>query len=938
VRSIVLCSVFFLSGVAALLFENLWFYQAGIALGNSVWASSLVLAGFMGGLALGNAVAARLGHRVSRAILAYAWIEIAIAVSGLALVVGLPGLTGMLADVFGPLLASPWVLNPLRLVCAFLLLLLPSTAMGATLPLMVAALFRQDARFGAVLGRLYGWNTLGAVVGALAGEVFLVEALGVVGTGVVAAGLDLSVAAVAFGLSRRFEGRGLGPPQPSPGGSPRPGLARPARQLLVAAGLAGFTLLALEVVWFRFLLHFLFGSSRTFAILLAVVLAGIGAGGLLGGRIARAPGRSARWLPGLALSTGALCLALYVSFPSGPRVASWGATTGRALWLMLPVSLLSGALFTLLGDAVKRHELQETRTAGLLTLANTLGAMVGPLLAGFVLLPWLGVDASLQLLAAVYAVIALLCWLAGARPEQRTGRGATALAAAALGGAVLFFPVGPTQRAHLQPTLALYTQARSEEPVAMREGVTETILYLRERAFGETVSHRMLTNGYSMSSTSLYAQRYMKLFVHLPMALDPDARNALLISYGVGSTAKALTDHERLERIDVVDISRDVLEMNRIVYPDPDELPTRDPRVRVHVEDGRYFLQTTPRRFDLVTGEPPPPKIAGVVSLYTREYFSLVRDRLREGGLASYWLPVHSVTPRDTRSILRAFCAAFPDCTLWSGSGLDWILLGSRGGPQTLGGSGIATPWEDPHLSRELRALGVERPEQLGALFMTDAVGLAEIVGDAPPLTDDRPKHLSDRVVPVERLAPSYLPWMRTDRARRRFEQSPWVREVWPASLREASLPWFEVQEVLNRTLTGRRLPLHRALPAAHELLTRWELETLPLWLLGSDAQRQRAARAAAAAGRREPAVLAELALGALVSGRHAEAAGLLEEALGAGSGSADARLRRWRALEVYCLYRADDPEAARRLAAAGGGGGAWPWLRSLVGAGPPPG
>ena len=169
--------IFFFSGVSALLFENLWFYQAGITLGNSVWASSLVLAGFMGGLALGNALAARLKPGGFRAIRVYALLEVAIGVSGLALVVALPSLTSLLAGVFGPLLSVPWLANLLRLVCAFLLLLVPSTAMGATLPVMVSALYQRDPRFGSVLGRLYGWNTLGAVLGALAAHLVLIEAV-----------------------------------------------------------------------------------------------------------------------------------------------------------------------------------------------------------------------------------------------------------------------------------------------------------------------------------------------------------------------------------------------------------------------------------------------------------------------------------------------------------------------------------------------------------------------------------------------------------------------------------------------------------------------------------------------------------------------------------------------------------------------------------------
>ena len=179
----ILCVIFFVSGTSALIFETIWFHLAGITFGNSVWAGSIVLTGFMGGLALGNALAARYGRRITRPLVAYAQIEVLIAVTAVLLILALPRLSGWLAPLFGPLLDSPWLINPLRLFITFLLMLLPTTAMGMTLPLLVKVLFRTDPSFGKILGRLYGWNTLGAVAGALAGEVVLFGWLGLRGSG-----------------------------------------------------------------------------------------------------------------------------------------------------------------------------------------------------------------------------------------------------------------------------------------------------------------------------------------------------------------------------------------------------------------------------------------------------------------------------------------------------------------------------------------------------------------------------------------------------------------------------------------------------------------------------------------------------------------------------------------------------------------------------------
>src|SRR4051812_12818260 len=213
-----------------------------------------------------------------------------------------------------------------------------------------------------------------------------------------------------------------------------------------------------------------------------------------------------------------------------------------------------------------------------------------------------------------------------------------------------------------------------------REGLAQSTFYLAHDFLGEPLFYRLATNSYSMASNAVGAQRYMKLFAYLPAALHPRIERVLLICFGVGSTASALTDLPDVKAIDVVDVSRDILEMSDVVHPDPARHPLRDSRVSVHIEDGRFFLQQTAQRYDLITGEPPPPRMAGVASLYTREYFELVKDRLNAGGMTTYWLPAHLLLESEALSIIRAFCDAFEDCSLWSGLNLDWTLVGSRGG------------------------------------------------------------------------------------------------------------------------------------------------------------------------------------------------------------------------------------------------------------------
>lgn len=875
-RSVIrlLCAVFFLSGVSSLLFETLWFHQAGLVLGNSIWTSSLVLAGFMGGLAIGNGLTGSLGSRVRKPVQLYAVLELIIGFTGAGIVFLLPHVIPLLTPVFRAVLDQAAVLNGVRLGVAFALLLIPSIAMGATLPFLVAVVVRRDARFGRALGQLYGWNTLGAVAGALIGELWLVKWLGIRATALTATTLNVLVAWAALRLSQATE---VSPQRPARVPT-RVRLSTRASSLLGAAAVSGAILLALEVVWFRFLLLFVDGTSLIFAVMLSIVLAGIGAGGLLGSRWLSAQRDAHRALPYVALVSGAVSLLCYAQLDGvvtslhGYASTRWVTTLQLSVPLMFPVSMLSGVLFTLLGEAFHRAVAEETYAAGLLTLANTAGAMAGSIAGAVLLLPRFGVDGSIRLLSAGYGLVAACAVLGGARPETPRGLGGLAVALGLFVLTYVVVPPGLLWARYLMPRLHRYAKAELAVPVATREGLTETIILLERSRFGVPLSYRMLTNSYSMSSTGSTAQRYMKLFVYLPVALHPKPRQALLISYGVGSTAKALTDTGELERIDVVDTSKDILELSRTIYPDPATNPLRDPRVRVHVEDGRFFLQTTDRRFDLITGEPPPPRIAGIVNLYTQEYFALLKSRLAAGGMVTYWFPAHQLPARDGLALLRAFCNVFDDCSLWEGSTLDWVLLGTNHASGPVSMERFRRQWRDVVVGPELVALGFETPEQLGALFMYDADDLRALTRGTAPVTDDYPKQLSAASVSWTDQVDFYRPWMDARRARERFLRSALIARLWPALLREASIDDFDTQDLINaHFLDGVRDPIDN-LQVVHGLLTNTTLRTLPLWRFNGSKNEERALSAALALGQRTPEIDYRLAVQALVDRNYGQA------------------------------------------------------------------
>jgi spermidine synthase len=386
--------------------------------------------------------------------------------------------------------------------------------------------------------------------------------------------------------------------------------------------------------------------------------------------------------------------------------------------------------------------------------------------------------------------------------------------------------------------------------VAVREGPAETLFVMQQQWMGSPVYSRLITNGFSMSGTALQGQRYMRAFVYYPMLLHSGPiRHALVICYGVGVTAGTATQLPSVETIDVAEISRDVVAMSDVIYK-PGDHPLHDPRVRLHIEDGRVFLEATRDRFDLITGEPPPPRTPGAVNIYTREYFQLIYDRLAEGGMATYWVPVARPEPgTDVNTIIRAFCDVFDDCSLWNATPFDLMLLGSRHAEHGPGADAFSRPWVTPGLEAQLREVAFERPEQIGGTFVGDAPYLKTLTAATPPLTDNFPHLLTPTASRPSLSDPGYgisptatgmyrsvLDPMRT---RELFAASSFVRRFWPRALIDSTLPAFSEQAIINRVYWdgGRPIALIRDL---HALLTSTRLRTLPLWVLGSDDVKQR--------------------------------------------------------------------------------------------------
>jgi spermidine synthase len=817
VRIAILAGILFLSGIAALIFETLWLRLSGLTFGNSVWSAALILSSFMTGLALGNAIAA--SSKVPRkfsGLRFYAVLEIAVAFFGCAIVFGLPLLGEWMRPVFQTLWSHHATLIGLRFVLSFLILVVPTTAMGLTLPVLIEDPLLKRADFGRVIGTLYGWNTLGAVAGALLGEGYLVEAFGLGGTGLAAGLASCTAASIAFLLARN-EGATA---------EPGPGRALPLRlqisyhppwRLLFVSLGTGAILLCLEVIWFRFLRLYGASSPTAFAVMLAVVLAGIGLGGLISSAIHPRKVRPSHLLPVLLLLAALAVLLSYLLFPGeavgGTQVrangepfaiTSWPQIGLLSLALMLPVALLSGILFPAIVARVQSSVEDRMNSTGITTLFNTTGAAAGPLLAGFVILPSIGFQWGLILCAAGYALLALLVSERSTWSFRRPIGWTIGALYAAL---ILVLTIFPYQRDRMHFAHASRPHETDDRGqlfarvVKKLEGTSDTYQLLRRDLFGQPYYYRLLTNAFSMSATNPRSQRYMRLFAYLPLAFRPESEDVLLICYGCGVTADAFVHESRLKRVDIVDISKEVFDLAGFYSGPFYSNPLRDPRVTTFIQDGRFFLQASPRQYDIISGEPPPPKVAGSVNLYTEEFFSLMKHRLKQGGIATFWLPVNQLKVNEAKAILRAFHNAFPNASVWASADQEWIMAGINGPGRRLTEEEIRRLWTDEKTRADLVRIGMEVPQQLGALFLMDSEEIDRITHGIEPLTDFYPKRLSDALWDDQASNGFASSYMEASSAFHRFLSSPMVERIWPETLNKSLESFFVLRE--SRYLSG---------------------------------------------------------------------------------------------------------------------------------------
>lgn len=729
-----LLALFLLSGATALLYQILWSRQLALVFGSTTFAVSAVLTAFMTGLAVGADRFGRRADRSPRPLRFYARLEAGIALSALALPWVLAALAAVYPAFYATALERTWLLPATRLLFSFLILLLPCTLIGGTLPVLVRFAARAPERFGRDFAWLYGMNTLGAVVGCLAAGFLLLGRLGLSATNHLAVGLNLFLAAAFLLLDARVAPSA--PVQSADG--PAGGLATEEKIIAAVAVLSGLSALALEVLWTRALVQALWSTTYTFTAVLATVLAALALGSFLAGRWSVAD--SGQNLLGcLALAELFYAAALLATMPLlgqlhflndyyAGKLGAGGTVAARFLTVAAVVFLpatLGGIVFPLAAQALGRRLATVGAALGGLYLLNTVAAAAGALAAGFALIPLFGVTRSLVGVAALNAAAGVALGLySGKRRAWLAAVPALALAGW-LGGRGLARPDPFGDPLLSLPELEMQLLDYRETPDAT----------FAVYEHGPSRARFLYINGFVAAADERQSQ-YMPMMAHLPLLLHPAPQRALVIAFGTGSTAGAAALH-RLDRLDIVDISREPYRLAKYFSAANHDV-LADPRVRPWVEDGRNFVGATRERYDVITSEPMPPKFAGMVNFYTRDYYRAARARLAERGVVCQWLPFHLVTPEDARVIVRAFLEEFPHAQLWLVRGTG-LLIGATAPFEWDAATLEARRMRDLRVRDDLARLGFGSAEELLATLLLDADGLREFAGEAPLMTDDRP-------------------------------------------------------------------------------------------------------------------------------------------------------------------------------------------------------
>jgi spermidine synthase len=665
------------SGCAALIYEVVWFQLLELVIGSSAVSMGVLLGTFMGGMCLGSFLLPRFIAPAAHPLRVYAWLELGIGAFGLLILFGMPIVGGAYTAWAGSGIAGTLLRGAAAAIC----LLPPTLLMGATLP-AIARWVERTPDGVAWLGFFYGGNTAGAVFGSLLAGYYLLSSFDISVATYVAVVLNVSVAMAAMTISSLAPYDAIGPALAS---LPEAAPARRRQTLYLVAALSGFTALACEVIWTRLLSLLLGGTVYTFALILAVFLGGLGLGSSIGsfaGRHLKDPAVALGWCQlGLTAAMAWSAYALMQSlpyWPVNPSVApdAWyqfQLDLVRCLFAVLPGALLWGASFPLALASVASDKNDPARLVGGVYAANTLGAILGSLSAGLVLIVWLGTQRSQQLLVLVAAASGLLA-LAHARLSTLTFVTACVFAGAM---AVTVRPIPGIFVAYGRFTA---TQLGQAEVIYVGEGWTASVA-VSERKNGVRNYHNA---GKVQASSEPQDMRLQRMLGHLTTLVPKKVDTVLVIGCGAGVTAGAVSIDPAVKHETIAEIEPLVPRVVSTYFADHNFDVVRNPKVNVHLDDARHFLFTTKQKFDAITSDPLDPWVKGAAMLYTREFFELVKSRLNPGGIVTLFVQLYESNTEAVKSEVATFFEAFPKgmifANTYNGGGYDLVLLGQVDG------------------------------------------------------------------------------------------------------------------------------------------------------------------------------------------------------------------------------------------------------------------
>jgi len=689
----------FFSGLAALVYQVIWTRLLGFAFGTTTEAIGTVLAVFFGGMALGNGLAARGLGRVMRPLRVYGLLELAIGVFALVslpLLWRLEGVYAIAGVEHGPLLTALF-----RIGFAAVVLLPPTIAMGATLPVVARGLVAEDGSRGRWSAYLYAANTLGAVAGAYLCGFWLIPELGLLYSVVGAAVVNVGVAAAVLGAASPAEVAAETPAERNAASPHFPGRG----WYLFVFGISGFVAIGYEIVWAKIFSLVMEGTLYGFSSVLSAYLLGLALGSIAIAPFVDRVRDLPRLFGGLHLAIGASVALGMVAVPWLPwafrRLVEWSGSESAlhlAFALILPIVLLPtalfGAAFPVLIRIYARSASGVGRGMGVAFAVNTTGSIFASLLVGFWWIPALGSDATLYLLLLLDLAAGFLVILRFQTSQGRERLAGAATAAVLVLGVAFAYNGIQLDRALVgrwipASGLAQYTSSlRSAlgQTLLVTEG-RNALVSIHEEGWGR----RIRTNGMPESGRR-YAPPYNAIEVDLlgifPYLLAKEPERGLVIGFGGGGTLDALA-HTDLGEIEVVELEQRVIDAAAELYPDGG-MPLEDPRVELHINDGRHYLLMSRHRgdpgYDVIASQPSHPWLAGAANLFTEDFFALVKDNLRSGGVFALWLNGFRIDPESALAVINSFDRVFPGSVLVSVGGPEspWSSLVLLGGPSPL--------------------------------------------------------------------------------------------------------------------------------------------------------------------------------------------------------------------------------------------------------------